>query len=89
MTVYVDEPDKPFGRMLMCHMIADSRIELLVMCDKIGVDRRWIQHKDTFKEHFDISKGKRALAVKAGAIELSNRDLAEKIYAKVPSKHKA
>ena len=61
MTVYVDDMRAPFGRMIMCHMIADSTAELLNMADRIGVARRWIQHRGTVREHFDIARSKRAL----------------------------
>lgn len=74
MSVYVDDMRAPFGRMVMCHMTADSTEELLAMADKIGVARRWIQYPGTWKEHFDIALSKRALAVKAGAIEETTRD---------------
>ena len=77
MTVYVDDMEAPFGRMLMCHMIADTRSELLDMVDRIGVARKWIQQRGTHQEHFDISKGRRALAVKQGAVEIPMRELAE------------
>ena len=43
MAVYVDNMQAQFGRMKMCHMIADSTEELLAMADRIGVARKWIQ----------------------------------------------
>ena len=43
------------------------------MADTIGVSRKWIQHPGTWKEHFDISKGKRAEAVRAGTIQITWR----------------
>jgi len=60
--VYVDESKHPYGRMMMCHMMADTTEELLAMADRIGVARRWLQKAGTPYEHFDISKGKRAEA---------------------------
>ena len=42
MAVYVDNMQVGFGRMKMCHMIADSQKELLEMCDKIGVQHNGI-----------------------------------------------
>ena len=74
MTVYVDDMRAQFGRMVMCHMLADTTEELLSMADRIGVARRWIQHAGTPREHFDIALTKRALAVAAGAKEISWRD---------------
>lgn len=71
MSVYVDESIWPFGRMMMCHMVADSRAELDAMADTIKVPRRWIQKAGTDREHYDICKSKRAKAVKAGAIEVT------------------
>lgn len=75
MTVYVDDMRAPFGRLIMCHMIADSTVELLAMADTIGVQRKWIQYQGTDREHFDIALSKRALAVKAGAREITWREL--------------
>lgn len=70
MAVYVDDMRAKFGRMVMCHMLADTTTELLAMADRIGVQRKWIQHAGTPKEHFDIALSKRALAVQAGAQEI-------------------
>jgi len=74
MTVYVDDMRANFGRMVMCHMLADSDEELLAMADKIGVQRKWHQHPGTSKSHFDIALSKRALAVAHGAVEITWRE---------------
>lgn len=77
MAVYVDNMRAAFGRMIMCHMWADTREELFAMADRIGVSRKWFQRPatvglfgmDASWEHFDIAMSKRAMAVKAGAVE--------------------
>ncbi|RWC29813.1 MAG: DUF4031 domain-containing protein [Mesorhizobium sp.] len=77
MAVYVDNAKHPFGRLLMCHMWADTRAELFAMADRIGIQRKWFQRPaglgvagmDASWEHFDIAQSKRTLAVAAGAIE--------------------
>lgn len=72
MSVYVDAAVNGYGRMVMCHMIADTRAELDAMADKIGVARKHYQHpmdpKVSFP-HYDICKKMRALALKHGAKE--------------------
>lgn len=77
MTVYVDDAKHPYGRMMMmmCHMIADNRKELFEMADRIGVRRKWLQKAGTPHEHFDICLSKRELAVMAGAVEVTSREL--------------
>eukprot|EP00752_Nemacystus_decipiens_P015335 g13668.t1 len=75
MTVYVDDMRARFGRLIMCHMIADSAAELLAMADRIGVARRWLQNPGGPDEHFDIALSKRARAVQAGAVEITQRQL--------------
>lgn len=72
--VYVDDMRAKFGRMVMCHMIADSDAELHAMADLIGVARRWHQHPPEHRDsHYDISLSKRAKAVAAGAAEITWR----------------
>jgi hypothetical protein len=61
--------------MKMCHMMADTTGELLAMADRIGVARKWLQRAGEKFEHFDICKSKRALAIEAGAIVVSSREL--------------
>ncbi len=72
MAVYVDKPIWKFKNMIMCHMFADTLDELHAMADKIGLKRSWFQDKRT--PHYDLSKSKRALAVKHGAIEINLKD---------------
>lgn len=75
MAVYVDDMRAGFGRMVMCHMVADTEAELHAMADKIGVDRKWYQYpKKSRYPHYDIALSKRALAVEAGAQEIRWRD---------------
>lgn len=83
MSVYVDDAVHPYGRMLMCHMVADTREELFAMVDKIGVERKHIQRRCTSHEHFDVCKSKRAEAVAAGAIEVDSRELVAVMQRKV------
>jgi hypothetical protein len=77
MAVYVDDVRLPFGRMIMCHMWADTLDGLLAMADRIGVQRKWIQghptlsfgkHRMASWVHFDISLGMKSKAIAAGAI---------------------
>jgi hypothetical protein len=75
MSTYVDDMKAGYGRMVMCHMIADTPAELLAMADNIGVARRWIQCAGTHREHFDICLTMREKAVAAGAIEVTQREL--------------
>lgn len=75
MTVYVDDMYAPFGRMKMCHMIADTHAELMNMAACIGLDSAWLQHRGQEHEHFDVSIGKRRLAVAYGAKEVTMLEL--------------
>lgn len=82
MSVYVDNARNSYGRMLMCHMIADTTDELNAMADAIGVQRKWIQYLGTPREHYDICLAKRKRAVRLGAIEITSRDVAMNIARK-------
>lgn len=73
MSVYVDKPQHRLGRMVMCHMMADTLKELHAMADLIGVERRHFQPKSS--PHYDICKQRRAIAVGAGAIEVDRHQL--------------
>lgn len=74
MAVYVDDMRAPYGRMVMCHMLADSDDELHAMAERIGVARKWWQSpQKTSGSHYDIALSKKALAIEAGAIPITWR----------------
>jgi hypothetical protein len=81
MAVYVDDMYLyllgQYRGMKMSHLMADTTEELLAMVDTIGVQRRWIQKAGTFAEHFDIALSKRTAAVRAGAIEITLKEMAQ------------
>jgi hypothetical protein len=74
MAVYIDDMQAGYGRMKMCHMVADTDEDLHVMAAKIGVARRWHQKSGTPQSHYDICLSKRALAVQFGAQEITQRE---------------
>lgn len=76
MTVYVDEAAYKYGRMVMCHMLADTPAELAAMARAIEVRPCWFQHKAS-APHFDICKSKRDRAIKAGAIPVDRKGIVE------------
>jgi Protein of unknown function (DUF4031) len=71
--VYVDGAENKFGRMIMCHMLADTVAELHEFAGRIGLKREWFQ--PVSRPHYDLSKTRRADAVNAGAIELGRHEL--------------
>lgn len=75
--VYVDDMEAPYGRMIMCHMIADTTVELLRMAVKIGVNPKWVQDAGTYQEHFDICLSMKKRAIAAGAKEITGRELSK------------
>jgi hypothetical protein len=72
MTVFVDDMRAPYGRLILCHMLASSDHELHAMAQRIGLSRQWWQSPtNTSGSHYDIALSKRAIAVTAGAIEIT------------------
>lgn len=81
MAVYVDDMHLDamgaFRKMKMSHMLADTDAELHAMAALIGVQRKWHQGPPKSRSsHYDIALSKRALAVQAGAIEITMRQAA-------------
>lgn len=54
------------------HLLADSDSELERMAQRIGLRKDW-RHGD----HYDVSHAKRELAIRAGAIQATDRELVE------------
>lgn len=75
--VYVDKMQASYGRMIMCHMLGDSVEELHTMADKIGIKRKWFQHKPGGTPHYDICLSKKALAIGFGAVEVDREKVVE------------
>ena len=74
MPVYVDSSLHKYRYMVMCHMAADTVEELHATADKIGLKRRWLQDPKR-RPHYDICKQMRVEAVRAGAIEISSKEM--------------
>lgn len=85
MSVYVDRMAAKLGRLVLCHMLADTSEELHAMADRLELKRSWCQSPGTYREHYDVSKAKRALAVRYGAVEVSRRELADLLQRKRPT----
>ena len=73
MSVYVDSEKNSYGRMLMCHMMADTIEELHQMADQIGIKREWFQ--DGKYPHYDLCQSKRKEAVRLGAKEVTAKEI--------------
>ena len=80
MAVYVDElrPTPPGRRgrnwryESYCHMVADSRSELLDFAAQLGLRKGWFQ--DGKYPHFDLTANKRLQACRLGAVEITSRE---------------
>jgi hypothetical protein len=65
--------------MVMCHMLADTEAELHAMADRLGMRREWYQPGR--RPHYDLSKTRRAEAMRLGAIEVTSRELVRRFPA--------
>jgi hypothetical protein len=76
MAVYVDSARIPYGRMKMCHMLADTIEELHAMADAIGLKREWFQG-DSSAPHYDVCWTKRGAALLRGALPADRKKVVE------------
>lgn len=85
MSVYVDpliewgrRPGWPYNE--SCHLMADTDEELHAFAERLGLKRSWAQQMDHPRQHhhhYDLTKNKRAQAVKLGAVEVSIYEMAD------------
>ena len=83
MTVYVDELRdytktariKRLPSTHWAHLTADTREELHAFAARLGLRRAWFQDHAT-RWHYDLTPGKRALAVRLGARQITWREMA-------------
>lgn len=90
MSVYVD-PLEDYsalvsrGPSVWCHMMADSEEELFDMARAIGLKREWYQNHNPRFPHFDLTTYMRGRAIKAGALQVSHKEMIE--HFRKDSKH--
>ncbi|MGW5029804.1 DUF4031 domain-containing protein [Streptomyces nigra] len=76
MTIYIDPPTWPGHGRLWSHVVSDvSYDELHRFADGIGVPRRAFE-----RDHYDLPAHRYADAVRAGAVEVSSRDVVRLLY---------
>lgn len=71
MTVYVDDMLRParVGRIRSrwSHLMADSHEELMAFAAQLGMRPEWLQNPGSYREHFDLTSGRRETALRLGA----------------------
>ncbi len=83
MTVYVDDAfiqaTVPNGRARhasrWCHLTATSKEELHAFAARLGLRRSYFQSASTRLWHYDITKSKRAQAIRLGAVPITGRQM--------------
>jgi hypothetical protein len=86
LTVYVDplrvhNPERACG-LPTCHLATDGALdELHAFARSIGVPRMAF-HSSAKHPHYDLREHHRSLAIAAGAVEVSGKDLVRKCFRK-------
>ena len=83
MAVYVDPlfpciPNRYWRWPKSCHMFADDVDELHAFAAEIGLRREWFQD-DARLPHYDLHPARRVVAVANGAVQVTRRELAERM----------
>lgn len=64
-----------------CHLTADTLGELHEFAASIGLKRAWFQNH-RLMPHYDLTPGKRAIAVSKGAIEIDTMEAGRRVREK-------
>lgn len=85
MSVYVDWlqkslPSKNWPYSHHCHLLADTEKELHEFALSIRMKRSWFQNKN--RPHYDLTKGMRTVAIKNGAVEITDNKMWLRIFRK-------
>lgn len=77
MTVYIDPPTWPGHGRMWSHLVSDvSYDELHTFAQGLGVPRRAFE-----RDHYDIPSHRYGDVVRAGAVEVSSREVVRLLYA--------
>lgn len=80
MTIYIDDfrMRSTVGRInsRWSHLTADTKQELHTFAAKLGLKLEWFQDKGNHLWHYDVTDGKRDLAIKLGAMQVTARFIA-------------
>lgn len=71
MTVYIDPPTWPGHGRMWSHLISDTSLaELHAFAERLGVPARAFE-----RDHYDLPSHRYADAVRAGAVQVSSREV--------------
>jgi len=88
MSIYVDSlrpvlrdnPHWPWPT--SCHLYGDSLEELHAFAGRIQLRRSWFQNHARLP-HYDLTAARRERAVRAGAVEVTSREMVERMRAAI------
>ncbi|MDN0194168.1 DUF4031 domain-containing protein [Streptomyces sp. S.PNR 29] len=76
MTVYIDPPTWPGHGRMWSHLVSDASFdELHAFAEELGIPRRAFE-----RDHYDIPAHRYADVVRAGAVEVSSREVVRLLH---------
>lgn len=84
MAVYVDPllpcvPNAQWRWHESCYLIADTVAESHAFAQGVGMRRAWFQRSRKGMPHYDLTRGRRQKAIRAGAIQLTRAQFAARV----------